>query len=381
MSDESQHRAPIPTASGAIQSILMDRIAQSGPLPVSDFMQTVLAHPQHGYYRRQNPIGAAGDFTTAAEISGFFGEMCGVYLAHMYEIAGEPAQAQILELGPGRGTLMADMRHIWAHAMPAMLDLPLHLVETSPHLRAQQKQRIKMASLVWHNDLTSLPDAPLFGVANEFFDALPIDQAVWRRRAWQHRLVGTRNGALSFIDGDPLGPDELAHWQISNDQPDLADGTVAEYCRAANMMTRQMASNIAQHGGAFLVIDYGKTDNYSDSLQAVAAHKPVDLFYQPGSADISHWVDFAALRSAANKAGARFIGPVTQADFLMTIGLRERVENAALTCDADGRRALFAAVDRLVGAHHMGTAFKVGLIVPAGDGVPTGFTTGDNGCV
>jgi NADH dehydrogenase [ubiquinone] 1 alpha subcomplex assembly factor 7 len=381
MSDESQHRAPIPKASEAIQSILMDRITQSGPLPVSDFMQIVLAHPQHGYYRRQNPIGAAGDFTTAAEISGLFGEMCGVYLAHMYDIAGRPEQAQILELGPGRGTLMADMRHIWAHTMPKMLDLPLHLVETSPHLRALQKQRIKMASLVWHDDLTSLPDAPLFGVANEFFDALPIDQAVWRQRAWQHRLVGTRNGALSFIDGDPLGPDELACWQAPNDQPNLADGTVAEYCRTADMMTRQLASKIVQHGGAFLVIDYGKTDNYSDSLQAVAAHKPVDLFYQPGNADISHWVDFVALRRAADKAGARFIGPVTQADFLMAIGLRERAENAALTCDADGRRALFAAVDRLVGAHNMGTAFKVGLIVPAGDGVPAGFTTGDNGCV
>jgi NADH dehydrogenase [ubiquinone] 1 alpha subcomplex assembly factor 7 len=381
MSDESQHRASIPTASEAIQSILIDRIAQSGPLPVSDFMQIVLAHPQHGYYRRRNPIGAAGDFTTATEISGLFGEMCGVYLAHMYDIAGRPEQAQILELGPGRGTLMADMRHIWAHIMPAMLDLPLHLVETSPHLRAQQKQRIKMASLAWHDDLTSVPDAPLFGVANEFFDALPIDQAVWRQRAWQHRLVSTRNGALSFIDGDRLGPDELASWQITNDQPDLADGTVAEYCQAADMMIQQLASNIARHGGAFLVIDYGKIDNYSDSLQAVAVHKPVDLFYQPGNADISHWVDFAALRRATDNAGARFIGPVTQANFLMAIGLRERAENAALTCDADGRRALFAAVDRLVGVHHMGTAFKVGLIVPAGDGVPAGFATGDNGCV
>ncbi|MGB2469143.1 MAG: SAM-dependent methyltransferase, partial [Candidatus Puniceispirillaceae bacterium] len=118
-------------------------------------------------------------------------------------------------------------------------------------------------------------------------------------------------------------------------------------------------------------------DNFSDSLQAVAAHKPVDLFYQPGNADISHWVDFAALRRAAVSAGARFIGPVTQADFLMSIGLRERAENAARLCDADGRRALYAAVDRLVGAHHMGTAFKVGLIVPAGDGVPVGFSRGD----
>ena len=138
-----------------------------------------------------------------------------------------------------------------------------------------------------------------------------------------------------------------------------------------------MASRIAHHGGAFLIIDYGKNDNFSDSLQGVSAHKPVDLFYQPGKADISHWVDFAALRRTAVVTGARFIGPVTQADFLMAIGLRERAENAARLCDADGRRVLFAAVDRLVGAHYMGTAFKVGLIVPAGDGVPVGFSQGD----
>lgn len=377
MSDKSHSQSPPPTASDAIQALLYSQIAQTGPLPISQFIEIVLGHPEHGYYRRQNPIGAAGDFTTAAEISGLFGEMCGVYLAHMYEIAGQPDTAQIVELGPGRGSLMADMRHIWAHTMPTMANLPIQLVETSPQLRTIQKQRIKAASIAWHDDVQSLPNAALFGVANEFFDALPIDQAVWRQGAWRHRLVTATHGALGFVDGPALTAPELARWQITNDHQEMAGGNIAEYCPAAEPIMRQLAGRIARHGGACLIIDYGKNDNFSDSLQAVSTHKPVDLFYQPGNADISHWVDFAALRRAAMDTGARFIGPATQAEFLMAIGLRERAENAARLCDADGRRALFAAVDRLVGAHHMGTAFKVGLIVPAGDGVPVGFSRED----
>ena len=373
MTDKFHSKSIAPTASEAIQALLRSQIIKTGPLPISSFIEIVLGHPEHGYYRRQNPIGAAGDFTTAAEISGLFGEMCGVYLAHMYEIIGQPNTAQIVELGPGRGSLMADMRHIWTHTMPTMAALPIQLVETSPRLRTIQKQCIKAASIAWHDDVQSLPCAALFGVANEFFDALPIDQAIWRQGAWRHRLVTDMHGSLGFVDGSALSLSELARWQITNDQQELTEGRIAEYCPTAELIMRQMSGRIARHGGAFLIIDYGKNDNFGDSLQAVSEHKPVDLFCQPGNADISHWVDFAALRRAAIVSGARFIGPVNQADFLMAIGLRERAENAARLCDADGRRAIFAAVDRLVGAHHMGAAFKVGLIVPAGDGVPVGF--------
>ena len=374
MSDKPYSQLPPSTASDAIQALLYDQIAQTGPLPISQFIEIVLGHPEHGYYRRQDPIGTAGDFTTAAEISGLFGEMCGVYLAHMYEVAGQPDNAQIVELGPGRGTLMADMLHIWSHTMPTMANLTIQFVETSLQLRTIQKQRIKAASIAWHYDVQSLPNAAVFGVANEFFDALPIDQAVWRRGTWRHRLVTAVHGSLSFVDGPALSTLELARWQITSDHQDMTDGCIAEYCSAAEPIMQQLAGRIARHGGAYLIIDYGKNDNFSDSLQAVSAHKPVDLFYQPGNADISHWVDFSALRRAAVNTGARFFGPVTQADFLMAIGLRKRAENAARFCDAEGRRALFAAVDRLVGARQMGAAFKVGLIVPAGDGVPVGFS-------
>ena len=189
MSEKSQQHLPNLRASQAIQSILLDKIRQVGPLRISDFMQTALAHPKHGYYRRQNPIGTAGDFTTAAEISGLFGEMCGIYLAHMYAVAGRPRHAQILELGPGLGSLMADVLHAWKHTMPAMTDLPVNLVETSPYLQEHQGQRINAASLTWHEDLSSLPDVPLFGLANEFFDALPIKQFFKRNNGWVERFV------------------------------------------------------------------------------------------------------------------------------------------------------------------------------------------------
>ena len=376
MSDKKSIPKPPSEATNAIHTLLQNIIAQTGPLPISQFIELALGHPKYGYYQRQNPIGAEGDFTTAAEISGLFGEMCGFYLAHMFEIAGQPAAAQVIELGPGRGSLMADMRHSWAHIMPAMTNLPVHLVETSPHLRKLQKQRVNAAKMAWHDDVHSLPNAALFVVANEFFDALPVDQAVWRQSSWRHRLITVTNGMFCFIDGPALDRTELAKWHITNDQTDVTEGAIAEYCAAAEPIIQQIADRIARQGGAFLIIDYGKDDNFSDSLQAVAAHRPVDLFFEPGNADISHWVDFGALRRSALTAGARFNGPVTQADFLMSIGLRERAENAARLCDSEGRRALFAAVERLVAAQHMGTTFKVGLITPVGDGVPVAFSSG-----
>jgi NADH dehydrogenase [ubiquinone] 1 alpha subcomplex assembly factor 7 len=365
---------PDNAAASAIQSLLGATIAANGPISVSQFMEIVLSHPQHGYYRRQDPLGMAGDFTTAAEISGLFGEICGLYLAHMFDHAGQPADAAIVELGPGRGTLMADMRHAWSQAMPVLTGLPVHLVETSPALRQRQKQTITNSSPIWHDDVPSLPKTALFGIANEFFDALPVQQAVARSGRWHHRLIDIRFGELVFVDGPPLTGDEQQAWRIVDPHNVVPDGHITEHCPAAISIALQIATRIAQHGGAFLVIDYGQNGNQGDSLQAVAAHRPVDLFYQPGTADLSHWVDFAALKQATEGAGGRFIGPVTQGHFLMSVGLRERAENAALQCDAEGRRAMFAAVERLVGGHHMGAAFKVGLILPAGRGTPIGFT-------
>ncbi len=372
---------------GVASDALLDRITAeiiaSGPMQLSSFIQYALSDPDFGYYQSRDPFGSDGDFTTAPEISGLFGQMCGLYLAHMAEITNND-NSVILELGPGRGSLMADMRHVWKQIMPSLANTAVYLFETSPHLRQIQANRLSDANIIFHSENSALPPSPLFAIANEFFDALPIDQAVWRSAipdssigAWHHRLVGLLDGRLGFVDGNPLDNASLDTWQLFNPPSDTVSGRgkIAEYCATGETIMTQLGSHIATYGGACLIIDYGCDGQTGDSLQAVAKHKPVDVFYQPGTADLSHWVDFSALRRAANTAGARLIGPVTQGNFLREIGIMERAQAAAKLADAKTRRSLFAAVDRLVSNQHMGSAFKAALLVPKGDGVPPGFAT------
>lgn len=338
--------------------------------PLSTFIARCMTDPVHGYYQQQEPFGTSGDFITAPEISGLFGEMCGLYLAHMFEVAGNPTDAAILELGPGRGSLMRDMHYVWQALMPALAAAPIHLVETSTRLRRAQATTLAATGQTptWHNDATRLPPQPLFGVANEFFDALPIDQMICRNGSWHHRHVGLVAGNLAFVDGPAVSAD-----QLPTTLPDPDEGAIAEFCPDADRIMDDLASHIARFGGALLIVDYGRRGNEGDSLQAVADHKPVDVFHAPGQADLSHWVDFAALGQRAEIAGCRLIGPVPQGRFLMRIGLAARAEQAAATGDPEARRSLLAAVDRLTSPAQMGEAFKVALLVPAGNGIPPGF--------
>lgn len=357
--------------SSSLETQIRERITADGPITFEAYMAACLGAVDAGYYLTRDPFGAAGDFVTAPEISGLFGEMCGLYLAHMFEIAGKPMDAAVAELGPGRGTLMRDMRHAWTSLMPELADAPVHLLETSPVLRAEQKRVIgEASSLVWHDeatDLTAATAGPIFGIANEFFDALPAAQYVWRDDRWHHRLVGLIDDRLGFVAGGPAEDDPAF-------PSDPDDGMVAELCPQADMVMAGLAETVAQRGGAILVIDYGRDGNPGDSMQAVAAHQAVDLFHDPGQADLSHWVDFAALRRVATAHGARLIGPEPQGRFLMQIGLAMRAEQAGATAEPEERRALLAAIDRLTSPAQMGTVFKVALLVPAGTGLPPGFS-------
>jgi len=368
-------------------------ISKNGPLSLANYISHALGDPDYGYYQTRDPFGMAGDFITAPEISALFGEMCGLYLAHFARLSGlrDPA---IFELGPGRGSLILDMRRVWRHVMPSLATAPVHLLETSPHLRSVQQDRLSDVTLFFHENLDHLPAQPLFAIANEFFDALPVAQAILQRNTsdasaiWRHRLVGLIDGQLGFVDGPALSPEEVHDWalQISqtekDDLPstgDINNHTVAEYCSLAITYARKMAHHLKMYGGACLVIDYGRDGQSGDSLQAVANHQPVDVFYQPGSADISHWVDFSAIRRAAEEAGARLIGPITQGEFLRNIGIFQRCEALAKLANLETRRGLFAAVDRLVSNQQMGSAFKVALMLPPGTGFPPGFNNGDKG--
>jgi len=368
------------TEPAGLADLLHRHITQHGPIGVDDYMGMCLGTNGGGvggagYYHSRDPLGGGGDFTTAPEISGLFGEMCGLYLAHMYEITGTcdtaPAEGTVIELGPGRGTLMRDMRRVWARLMPDLAQLPLHLVETSRVLRHAQDEVLGANTVTgWHDDVESAlaaSDGPIFGIANEFFDALPAAQMVFDDGAWRHRLVGLRNGHLGFVTG-------VAANDIDPDLPVApTDGMVAELCPKASHIMSLLARALTRRGGAVLIVDYGRHGNPGDSLQAVADHRPVDLFAAPGDSDISHWVDFAALGRAASNAGARLIGPVPQGRFLMRIGLATRAEQAAQHAVPEERRALLAAIDRLTSPAQMGEVFKAALLVPPGAGMPPGF--------
>ena len=363
----------------SLEEKLREQIARNGPITVEAYVEACLGDQQNGYYPTRDPFGARGDFVTAPEISGLFGEMCGLYLAHMFELLGRPARSSVAEFGPGRGSLMRDLVHVWTQLMPYLASAPIHLVETSPHLRDIQADLLASMpgerAVSWHvaaDDLVEAVPGPIFGIANEFFDALPMRQVLYGPDGWRHRQVGLVDDRLGFVSGDLLTDHEANDPALPNHPH---DGMVAELCPQADLAMAVMARLVARQGGAVLVIDYGRDGNPGDSLQAVADHAPVDVFHRPGQADLSHWVDFAALRRVAEDQGARLIGPVPQGRFLMRIGLAARAEAAARLASPEDRRTHLAAIDRLTSPAQMGEVFKVALLVPAGDGMPPGFET------
>jgi SAM-dependent MidA family methyltransferase len=313
-----------------------------------------MAEANSHYYATRDPLGAAGDFTTAPEISQMFGELIGLCLADAWARAGR-AEAAYVELGPGRGTLAAD-------ALRAMRSAGLapdvHLVETSPVLRAAQAERLPQAQ--WHDDLTTLPtDRPLLIAANEFFDALPARQLIRGQSGWHERLVG--HDGTRFVPGaGPAVPDTA----IPAPLRDAPEG-ILETSPASLASVRDVAHRIAAQGGAALIIDYGHDrTSAGETLQAVKAHKYADPWVEPGESDLTVHVDFEALGAAAAESAVRLFGPVAQGDFLTRLGID--VRSASLSRSAPHRTDEFrAARDRLVFAGQMGTLFRVlGLAAP-----------------
>ena len=329
-------------------------IAAEGPITVERYMALCLGHPVHGYYRTRDPLGASGDFTTAPEISQMFGELIGLWAAAVWDGMGRPSPVRLVELGPGRGTLMRDALRAVAAAAPAFrAALDLHLVETSPPLRAAQAEALRAAGPAWHDDVDAVRGGPAIVLANEFFDALPARQLVRDRGAWRERLVGLDGDRLVF--GLAAEPDRT----VTAAAP---EGSVLTLGRAAAEVAGAIAARLAHDGGALLAIDYGHDrPGLGDTLQAVAAHRFADPLEAPGEADLTVHVDFSALARAVRAAGAVPQGPVSQGDFLRALGLDQRA--ARLTRDAPPERvaAVEAARARLVaeGPRGMGRLFKV----------------------
>ena len=356
----------------ALADQLRAQIRKTGAISISDYISTCLLDEAHGYYRTKSAIGADGDFITAPEISQIFGEMLSAFISHIHELYGFADDIITFEAGGGHGTLAQDMHKAYRQISPELAQAPLYLLEESAAMRDRQKDKLAPKNCHHITQLSALPSKPLFGVANEFFDALGVDQVIYHQGQWHHRLIGLSGDEFAYEVGTPLGEKELADIQT----PSTAEeGDILETSKLSGQIMAELAHHIAHFGGALLVIDYGKDDNQGDSLQAVKDHQPSDFLAYQGEADITHWVDFAALGKIAEAHHARLIGPVPQGRFLLELGIAERAEGLRTPDNPEQDRTLLAAIDRLVSPAQMGQAFKVALLVPQGEGYPPGFTS------
>jgi NADH dehydrogenase [ubiquinone] 1 alpha subcomplex assembly factor 7 len=316
---------------------------------VIERLDTFMARANAAYYATHDPF---ADFTTAPEITQVFGELLGLWAAVTWGLLGRPRPVLLVEAGPGRGTLMADALRAIAQAAPDFrAALSLHLIETSPRLRALQAARLPDAT--WHERLDSVPHAPLLLLANEFLDALPIRQFVRRGDGWTERYVGPDG----FVEQGPVSREAAEGW--GEGAARARDGQVVEICEPARAFVADLAARCAAHPGAALFLDYGPEQSTpSESLQAIANGRPADPLSAPGSADITAHVDFAALAAIAREAGAAVSGPVPQGPFLAGLGLFQRSGRLARGQPPQRAAALVQAAQRLAEPNRMGRLFK-----------------------
>jgi len=353
---------------------LWDRIVRlieaGGPLSIADYMALCLYDKADGYYMTRDPFGRSGDFTTAPEISQMFGELIGVWLVSVWRAIGQPERPMIAEIGPGRGTLIKDVvRTIGQTAPDLRANADFRLIETSGKLRLAQATTLQgtWGHFEWHNDVDELPRGPLLIVGNELFDAVPIRQYVKAGQTWLERAVGLdTDGNLAFT-AKPGAPDPAL---VPPDAIAAPDGTIIEIAPARAAIMDKIAERIATDGGAGLFIDYGYAQPAAgDSLQALVRHAYADPLVEPGTADITAHVDFAALVGSAKAQGLETTLS-TQGDFLLGMGLLERAGQLGAKADRATRKRLQGEVDRLAGPDGMGTLFKVLTVVHPGTSLP-----------
>jgi NADH dehydrogenase [ubiquinone] 1 alpha subcomplex assembly factor 7 len=350
-------------------------ILEDGPIPVARFMALALAHPTQGYYPSRDPLGAAGDFVTAPEVSQLFGELIGLALAQHWLDLGRPARVHLVELGPGRGTLMADALRAARVAPGFLAAVSVHLVETSPALRERQAAALPGLPVRWHDELAGVPeDAPLLLVANEFLDALPIRQFVRRAGSWRERVIAVDEaGAFRFA----LAPRATPFPQASVPAAEaLPEGALLELGPAREAFVQAIAARLGAQGGLALLIDYGSDAPLmlGDTFQAVRHHRKVDRLTAPGEVDLSAHVDFRAVQGRAVEAGADVHGPLGQGAFLRRLGIELRLQRLLQRATPGQRESLESGCARLIAPEQMGELFRVIALTAPGAPVPPGFS-------
>jgi NADH dehydrogenase [ubiquinone] 1 alpha subcomplex assembly factor 7 len=352
------------------------RIAVGGAMPVADYMRLCLTHPQHGYYVKRDPLGAGGDFITSPEISQMFGELIGVWMATVWRQMGAPENLRIIELGPGRGTLLDDALRATKAVGGFREAAVLHLVEISPALREIQEQRLAKTGLamLWHDRLEDVPGGPSIIVANEFIDALPVHQAVKQQDGWHERVVTVNAEANLAFD---TAPEPLRFFDTSLPRAlrQAPLGSIYEW--RADTIALELGRRTREEGAA-LIIDYGHTDSgLGDTLQAVARHAFTDPLRAPGLADLTAHVDFEALAQCAETMGARIHGPIRQRDLFLRLGIEKRAAALKSVVSKEKAAEIELAFSRLLagGARGMGELFKAIAIAAPKLGPLPGFET------
>jgi len=351
-----------------LADLLIRRIAATGPLSVAEYMADCLLHPEHGYYTTQVPFGAEGDFTTAPEISQMFGEMLGLCLVQSWLDQGRPTPFVLAELGPGRGTLMADVLRATAQVAGFHAAAQIWLVEASDRLRGVQRATLAGHVVNWAASLNDLPDLPMFAVANEFFDALPIRQFTRDAGGWREHQIGAVDGALA-MGLSAAAPLQALDHRLADTQP----GDIVETCAAGAAITRALAGRIAGKGGAAIIVDYGDWHSLGDTLQAMRAHAPDPVLAHPGRADLTAHVDFEALAQAARAAGAAVSAMTPQGVLMERLGITARAKRLAEGLGGKALDSHIAAHRRLVHPQEMGLLFKAIALYAATSHCPPGF--------
>jgi SAM-dependent MidA family methyltransferase len=347
---------------------ILRRIAAQGPMRLDEYMTTCLLHPSLGYYTNRTPFGAEGDFTTAPEISQMFGELIGLALAQSWLDQGAPDRFTLAELGPGRGTLMGDALRACAQ-VPGFLDAAeVVFIEASSALQRIQGETLKPHTIRWVAEAEELPNQPLFLIANEFFDALPIRQFIRTGDHWRERQVGMEDDALIFGLG-PAQPQPM----LAEHLEDTAEGDLIEVSAGATPLVSEISERITAHGGTALIIDYGDWRTLGDSFQAVKAHQHADPLADPGQADLTAHVHFQSLARAAAPCLHTALTP--QGIYLERLGITARAQALAATLQGDALENHIAAHRRLTHPEEMGTLFKVLGLYPVGSPPPPGLET------
>lgn len=353
-------KADLPSAA----HIIADRIDREGPIPLGDYMAIANDH----YYASKDPLGEEGDFVTAPEISQMFGEIIGIWLADLWLRKGSPGPCHYVELGPGRGTLAKD-------ALRSMrkfgCDPSVHFVETSPVLRARQAALHPDAT--WHEDMASLPeDGPLLVVANEFFDALPIEQFIATSSGWRRQMVARDRSKFVAVSSE-----DVAEERVSGSISGFPDGTILERSPVSVKLLGEIASRLTKQGGPLLIIDYGYIrPGTGSTLQAVKDHLPISPFDSPGASDLTAHVDFHTLANIARTRMLKTHGPSEQGQWLKSLGIDQRAE-ALMAASPKEIDNILAAHQRLTHVDEMGRLFQVMAATSLDWPDPEGFSYGE----